>query len=316
MTGAAVVDAPSGHSSRAIEVVDVAPRDGLQNEEVLLSTAVKAELVGRLVGAGLRRVEVTSFVSPARVPAMADAEDLMARLRSTGGPAGVSFIGLVLNQRGVERAVAAGVDEINAVVVATDTFNRRNQGATTAESIAEMGPLVGAAREAGLRVGITIGAAFGCPFEGEVALARLVEVARALADLGIDELALADSIGVAVPIDVAERVAAVREVVGPSLPLRCHFHNTRNTGIANAAAAVDAGVAALDASLGGIGGCPFAPAATGNIATEDLVYLLDRTGVPTGVSLDRLIEGASWLGEQLGRTVPGMVSRAGRFPRA
>ena len=225
------------------------------------------------------------------------------------------YIGLVLNRRGFERALAAGCNEIGMVVVASDTFNKRNQGVTTEESIAawlEIGP---AARAANIRAQVTISAAFGCPFEGEVPAARVVELARRLAAGGAREIALADTIGVAVPSQVNDLVPRVRAAV-PGMPLRCHFHNTRNTGIANAYAAYAAGVETLDGSLGGIGGCPFAPAATGNIPTEDLLYMLERMGVDTGVDLDALLDVASWIQTQLGRPVPGMLLKAGRFPRA
>jgi hydroxymethylglutaryl-CoA lyase len=219
----------------------------------------------------------------------------------------------VLNERGVDRAVAARVDEINTVVVATDTFSRRNQNTTTEGALIAWSAIAGKAANAGIPATVTVAAAFGCPYEGEVPVERLVDVAAAAVEAHPTELVLADTIGVAVPRDVRERVAAVREAIG-DVPLRCHFHNTRNTGMANAYAAVEAGVAVLDASLGGIGGCPFAPRAVGNIPTEDLVYMLDRGGVETGVSLERLITAAEWLAQQLGRDVPGLLSRAGPFP--
>lgn len=294
-----------------MQIVDVAPRDGLQSDPATVSTAAKAELIGRLVDAGVRRIEATSFVHPERVPKMADAEQLMAALAR---PDGVSYIGLVMNRRGLDRALAAGVHEINAVVVCTDTFCRRNQNKTTAEAVAVWNDLAEGARAAGITAGVTLSAAFGCPYEGEVPVGRLSAVAAEAARSRPDEIALADTIGVATPADVTERVAAVREAVGDDIRLRAHFHNTRNTGYANAVAAANAGVTALDASLGGIGGCPFAPAATGNIATEDLVYLLERMGVPTGASLETLCESARWLEELLGHPVPGLLSKAGGFP--
>jgi len=305
----------AGAPARAVTVVEVSPRDGLQNDPSDLPTAAKAELIARTAAAGLRRIEATSFVSPKAVPRMADAEDLVAQLRRRGDLEAVSLIGLVVNQRGVTRAAAAGVDEVNAVVIASDTFSLRNQGETTAASLAQLEDVVGAARAAGLGVSITIGAAFGCPFEGEVPLSRLVDVAGIAGRADPDEITLADTIGVAVPADVTARVTAIRAAVGPSTSLRAHFHNTRNTGMANVIAAVDAGVTALDASLGGIGGCPFAPAATGNIATEDLAYLLGRSDVTTGLSLTRLIASAAWLSEALGHPIPGMLSKAGDFPQ-
>ena len=292
-----------------IEIVEVSPRDGLQNDKVLLPTEAKVALIERLLAAGLRRIEVTSFVNPARVPQMADADALPGRLPQVEG---VSYIGLVMNRRGLDRAVAAGVHEVNAVVVATDTFAQRNQGATTAQTVETA---IEIARASALPVSVTIGAAFGCPFEGEVPIGRVVGIAERLAGSGAVELALADTIGVAGPAEVAERFRAVRAAT-PGLRLRGHFHNTRNTGLANAWAAVEAGVEVLDASLGGIGGCPFAPAATGNVPTEDLVYMLERAGRRTGVDLPLLLEASAWLEGQLGRTLPAMLGKAGLFPPA
>ena len=295
----------------AVEIVDVAARDGLQSDPAMVSTATKVELIGRLVDAGVKRLEAASFVNPKRVPQMADAEAVMAALPRSGD---VTYIGLVMNRRGLDRALAAGVDEVNAVVVLSDTFCERNQGTTTAGAVAVWEDLAAAARDGGIGAGITLSAAFGCPYEGAVPIDRLVATAVEVARAEPTEIAIADSIGVAVPTDVTERVGAVREAVGDGMRLRAHFHNTRNTGYANALAAVDAGVEVLDASLGGIGGCPFAPNATGNIATEDLVYLLERTGVGTGVSLEALCESALWLEEVLDHPVPGYLSKAGGFP--
>lgn len=294
-----------------IELVEVSPRDGLQNEPGVVATATKAELIARLVAAGIRRIEVASFVNPKKVPQMADAEQLLASLPRDPD---VCLTGLVMNRKGLDRAVAAGCDEVGMVVVASDTFNRRNQGASTDESIAAWLEIARAAQAAGVRAQVTISAAFGCPFEGEVSLERVLDIAQRVAEANPHEIAFADTIGVAVPGQVIEVLTRARAVL-PSMPLRCHFHNTRNTGIANAYAAVTAGASALDASVGGIGGCPFAPAATGNIATEDLVYMLERSHIATGVSLGTLIDTAKWLQEQLGRPVPGMLSKAGQFPR-
>jgi len=293
-----------------IEIIEVGPRDGLQNEPGVVATATKVELINRAIAAGIRRIEVTSFVNPKRVPQMADAEAVLAALpRRTD----VQYIGLVLNRKGFERALAAGCTEVGMAVVASDTFNQRNQGVTTDESIAAWSDIARAARAAGLRAQVTISTAFGCPFEGEIPVGRVVDIARRVAEAGPVEIALADTIGVGVPSQVTELVARVREAV-PHVPLRCHFHNTRNTGLANAYAAFQAGVGALDASIGGVGGCPFAPAATGNIPTEDLVYLLSRMGIITGVDLDALIATGRWLESALGRTVPGMLIKAGGFP--
>jgi hydroxymethylglutaryl-CoA lyase len=296
--------------NRRVEIVEVGPRDGLQSEPGVLPTAAKIEFIERAIAAGIRRVEVTSFVNPKRVPQMADAEAVLGGLPRREG---VWYIGLVLNRRGLERAIAAGCNEIGMAVVASDTFNRRNQGVTTDESIAAWLDIAAAARQAGVRPQVTVSAAFGCPFEGEVPVQRVVEIARRVAEAGPFEIALADTIGVGVPAQVLELVGRVREAV-PGVALRCHFHNTRNTGLANAFAAVQAGVTTLDASLGGIGGCPFAPAATGNIPTEDLVYMLQRSGCETGISLAEAIATGRWLQEQLGRPVPGMLVKAGDFP--
>lgn len=297
---------------RPLEIVEVGPRDGLQNEPEALPIATRREFIERVVGCGIRRIEVASFVNPKRVPQMADADELV---RSLPRHAGVHYVGLVLNRRGFDRAIAAGCDEIGMVVVATDTFNQRNQGATTAESVAAWLEMARAAQAAGIRAQVTISAAFGCPYEGEVAPERVVELARNVADGAPIEIAIADSIGAGVPAQVTDLLGRLKQAL-PGMKLRCHFHNTRNTGIANAWAAVEAGVDVLDASIGGIGGCPFAPAATGNIPTEDLLYMLSRMDIRTGVDLGRTIETARWLGQQFGRTVPGLLGRAGVFPAA
>ena len=297
---------------RRVEIVEVGPRDGLQNEPELLPLAAKREFIERAVGCGIRRIEVASFVNPKRVPQMADADELV---RSLPRHAGVRYVGLVLNRRGFERALAAGCDEIGMVVVASDTFNQRNQGATTAESTAAWLEMARAAKQAGMPAQVTISAAFGCPFEGEVAPAKVVALAQALAEGEPIEIAIADSIGAGVPSQVTDLVGRLRDVL-PGMRLRCHFHNTRNTGIANAFAAVEAGVEVLDASIGGIGGCPFAPAATGNIPTEDLLYMLTRMGVETGINLECAIQAAHWLEERFGRRVPGLLTKAGTFPAA
>jgi len=297
-------------ASRHVEIVEVGPRDGLQSEPVVLPTGTKVEFIMRAIRAGLRRIEVASFVNPKRVPQMADAEEV---LKALPPPDGVFYVGLVLNRRGFERAAAAGCNEIGMAVMASDTFNRRNQEASTDESIAAWLDIAAAAHRAGIRPQITVSTAFGCPFEGEMPVERVVEVVRRVAEARPHEIALADTIGAGVPAQVAEIVGRVQEAV-PGVRLRCHFHNTRNTGLANAYAAVQAGVATLDASMGGIGGCPFAPAATGNIPTEDLLYMLQRSGYETGVSLDAAIATGQWLQQQLGRPVPGMLVKAGVFP--
>lgn len=297
-------------AARRIEIVEVGPRDGLQNESTVFSTAAKVEFINRIVAAGTRRIEVASFVHPKRVPQMADAEAVLKALPRRDD---VYYVGLVLNRRGFDRAAAAGCNEIGMAVVASDTFNQRNQGVTTEESIKAWLDIAAAAHAAGIRPQVTVSAAFGCPFEGEVAPAKVVEVAERVAQAAPFEIAIADTIGVGAPNQVTDLLGRLTDAL-PGMPLRCHFHNTRNTGLANAYAAVEAGATVLDASVGGIGGCPFAPAATGNIPTEDLLYMLDRMGVSTGVDLDVTLATSRWLQDQLGRAVPGMLVKAGGFP--
>jgi hydroxymethylglutaryl-CoA lyase len=299
-----------GMAARRIEIVEVGPRDGLQNESTVFSTAAKVEFINRIIAAGTRRVEVASFVHPKRVPQMADAEAVLKALPRRDD---VYYVGLVLNRRGFDRAAAAGCNEIGMAVVASDTFNQRNQGVTTEESIKAWLDIAAAAHAAGIRPQVTVSAAFGCPFEGEVAPAKVVEVAERVAQAAPFEIAIADTIGVGAPNQVADLLGRLTDAL-PGMPLRCHFHNTRNTGLANAYAAVEAGAMVLDASVGGIGGCPFAPAATGNIPTEDLLYMLQRMGISTGVDLDVTLATSRWLQDQLGRAVPGMLVKAGGFP--
>lgn len=298
-------------TQRTIEIVEVSPRDGLQNESLQVSRADKLELIRRAIDTGARRIEVTSFVNPRKVPQLADAEELCAQLPERDD---VTYIGLVLNRRGAERAIATGrIDELGAVCVASDTFAMRNQGQTADESVAVAIEAMDLARQAGRTGQITIAVAFGCPFEGEVPLDRVVDIARRCAQSGAREIALADTIGVAVPAQVAEAVRRVRDAVAP-LPVRIHLHNTRNTGLANVWAAVEAGVSMVDASLGGLGGCPFAPGAAGNVPTEDVVYLLERSGIATGIDLQRAVSTVEWFSGVMGRSLPGMVSKAPPFP--
>ena len=293
-----------------VQVYEVGPRDGLQNEQAVVPVEVKAEFVRRLLAAGLTTVELTSFVPAKWVPQLADAEELLALLGDLPGRHPV----LVPTDRGLDRALAAGVDEVNVVVCVSDTFSRKNQNMSTDEAVRTAADVVVRARDAGLVTTVTLATAFGCPFEGEVDLDRVAAVAREVSSSGPDELCLADTVGVGVPTQVHELTGLVREHVEADPALRFHFHNTRNTGFANAAAAVDAGVTVLDASAGGIGGCPFAPAATGNIATDDLVYLLERMGHGTGVDLPTLMPTAGFLAEQLQHEVPALLPRAGTFP--
>lgn len=294
-----------------VSIIEVGPRDGLQSEPEVLPTAVKIEFITRALDAGIRRLEVSSFVHPKRVPQMADAEDV---IRGLPAREGVTYIGLVLNRKGFERAQATGIHEIGMAVVASDTYNQRNQGVPTSESVKAWIDIARAAKAAGIRANVMISSAFGCPYEGEIPVARILELVDQVMEGEPVELGIADSIGVAVPAQVTELLGAVM-ARAPGVPIRCHFHNTRNTGIANAQAAIAAGVASLDASIGGIGGCPFAPAATGNIPTDDLLYMLDRSGIHTGVSLEKIIATSQWLQEQLGRSTPAMLPKAGMFPQ-
>jgi hydroxymethylglutaryl-CoA lyase len=298
-------------AANMVEVVEVGPRDGLQSETQVLSTDDKVEFIRRLAAAGLSRIEVASFVNPKRVPQMADAEAVLAALPRASSPS--RYIGLVLNKKGFDRALAAGCAEVGMAIAATESFSQRNQGCSVDEGVATWLEIAAAARAAGIRAQITISTAFGCPFEGEVPASRVRDIALKLAAGEPDEIAVADTIGVAVPTQITEVFSLLRETL-PDLRLRAHFHNTRNTGIANAYAAVEAGVRTLDASCGGIGGCPFAPAATGNIPTEDLVYMLHRMGYETGVDLPALLETSRWLQGKLDHAVPGMVVKAGLFP--
>jgi len=295
----------------SVGIVEVSPRDGLQDEPTVVATGAKVELVERALDAGITRVEVASFVRADRVPAMADAEQVLAGI---GRRPGVRLSGLVLNERGLHRALDAGVDEVNFVVLATETFSQRNQGMGVDDALDAWAGVAAGARAAGVGATVTLGASFGCPYEGPVDAATVRRIARRAAESGPGEIALADTIGCAVPPEVASLVGEVGADTG--LPVRVHLHNSRNTGFANALAAIEAGAATLDASIGGIGGCPFAPGATGNVATEDLVHLLDRLGVETGVALDPLLEAARWLEGVLGHAVPGQVLRAGPFPPA
>ena len=296
----------------SLEIIEVGPRDGLQNEKELFSTAQKVELIRRSLASGVRRIEVASFVHPKVVPQMADAEAVCQQLTAQKG---LTFIGLVLNERGLERAIATGkINEVGCVAVATDGFGTANQNMTAAESIEVCQRIIRRAREAGIPAQVTISVAFGCPFDGDVEVSHVAELARRLATAEPTEIALADTIGVASPRQVKRTIRAVRQNLGVDIPLRVHFHNTRNTGIANAYAAVEEDVCRLDASVGGIGGCPFAPRATGNIATEDLIFMLQRSGIRVAPDLDATIATAQWLETQLGRSVPGMVSKAGAFP--
>ncbi len=288
-------------------LVDVAPRDGLQNEERRLSTAAKLELIERIAAAGVKAIEVTSFVSAAKVPQMAGADEVASLApHSTFDP-----IALVVNDRGFDRAVAAGLRHVRLVVAATDTMNSRNANRLPAETMAAYRPLFERASGLGVRTIGVVAVAFGCPFEGAVDPGRALDLGAQFVALGATEVDFADTVGMAVPTQVERMLHRARREYGPDVRLGVHLHNTRNTGIANAYAAVTAGVDVIDASTGGAGGCPFAPRATGNIPMEDLVFMLEGMGIDTGIDLERLIETAVWLEGILERPLPGMLMKAG-----
>lgn len=297
--------------SSKIQIVEVGPRDGLQNEDVILSTRDKLALIESLLDSGVTRIETVSFAHPDYVPQLADAEAVMAGIEKRPD---VSYIGLIMNWRGWLRAIETKVDEVNIPLFASNTFNVKNQGVPTAASLEVVRSVVTDAHDRGIAVTATIGTAWGCPFEGEVPLEHLLDAVRGANEAGVDEIAIADTIGVADPWSVHERLTRVIDEVGDT-QLRVHFHDTRNTGIANTFAAIKTGVNTIDSSVGGIGGCPFAPAATGNIGTEDLVYMLNRAGFHHGVSLDSLLDVSAVLQSLLGKPVPAMLSRAGDFPQ-
>lgn len=304
MTGTAV-QAPH------VEIVEVSARDGLQNESVLLDTAHKIALVEQAAAAGAKRIEVTSFVRPDRVPQMADAEAVLAGITRTPG---VSYAGLVLNTRGAERAVDAGVDELNYVVPTTDAFGRSNQGVSVAQAVAELEGVARVAARAGLPLSVTVAVAFGCPYQGDVSTGQVAGVVRDVLRVGgVHELALADTIGAGVPAEVHERFAVVAALT--DLPLRAHFHDTRRTGLANALAALAEGVRILDSSAAGLGGCPFAPGAAGNVATEDLAWLLERSGYRSGIDIAAITVAGAQVCARLGTIPRSGVGAAGAFPR-
>jgi isopropylmalate/homocitrate/citramalate synthase len=284
----------------SVTICDVGPRDGLQNEAKTLEPAVRAELVNRLASTGLSKIEAASFVNPERVPQMADAENVVAAIERRGG---LVYAGLVLNQTGYERFAATDLDELHFTLAATETFNRRNANRSVDESVEELRGI-----ESERPVSVSISVSFGCPFEGEVDPAAVLRVAERSVDAGAQEIVFADTIGVGVPRQVRELLAGAR---GLGVPVGVHLHDTRNTAVANAYAALDGGATVFESSVGGLGGCPFAPRATGNVATEDLVYLFHGEGLETGIDLDALIGVAEWLEGVLGRSLPGSVYRAG-----
>ena len=308
-----LTDSMTQETPAFVNILEVGPRDGLQNESEIISTADKLGLINRLLNAGVRRIEVASFVHPARVPQMADAEAVIAGLPDRDD---VSYIGLCLNKRGVLRGLATregnkrGIDEAGCVVVASDTFDQKNQGQTIKQGIKENREMIRFAKAEGLQAQVTISAAFGCPFEGAVKPETVLHIAEEMAAEDPLEIALADTIGVGVPAQVTDLFGRLRELLPDHIAMRAHFHDTRNTGIANAWAAAQAGVSTLDSSLGGLGGCPFAPNATGNIATEDLINLLDRSGIGHDLDLRKAITTNQWFETILGRPLPSLVARA------
>ena len=297
--------------SSDIEIVDVTARDGLQNESYSFSTEDKLELITKSLEAGARRLEVASFAHPKYVPQMADAEAVIGGLPKSDD---VTYIGLAMNERGVDRALKTDIDEIGLVVVATDTFAQKNQNQTRNGSVEMACSMIEKVKSEGRRVNVTIAASLGCPFEGEVRVETVLDMSKRLSHAGPDEISLADTVGVGNPWHVKDLFSKVRAEL-PNMPLRAHFHNTRNTGLANIYAAIEAGINTFDVSIGGIGGCPFAPAATGNVPSEDVIYMLECYGIKTGMSLDKVIKIAQWLTVKMGKQLPGMVSRAGGFPQ-
>jgi hydroxymethylglutaryl-CoA lyase len=293
-----------------VSLLEVGPRDGLQSEPKILPTDVKRDFIIKTMDAGIKQIEVTSFVHPKKVPQMADAEKLVESLPDRED---VSYIGLIMNQRGFERARDCGIDEVGMVIVSTDTYNMKNQNVVTQESIDNWLRIASDAKSAGIRTNVIIACSFGCPYEGEVDPELIASIAEKVLEGEPNILGLADSVGVAVPNQVKKTFSLIKELA-PNIPLRTHLHNTRNTGLANAAAAIEAGVTIIDASTGGIGGCPFAPKATGNIPMDDLLYMLDRSGIETGVNLKKIVSNSEWLEEKLEHSVPAMVPKAGIFP--
>lgn len=295
-----------------IEIVDVTARDGLQNESVMFSTEDKLRLIDGILATGAKRIEVASFAHPKYVPQMADAEAVIEGLPRRDD---VTYIGLVMNERGVDRALKTDIDEIGLVAAASDTFGLKNQGQTRDGSVDMACEMIRRVKAEGCTVSVTIATSFGCPFDGETDPADVIHMVRSIAAETPREIALADTIGVGNPWQVKDLFAACMSAA-PDMSFRAHFHNTRNTGLANVHAAMEAGVKTIDVSIGGIGGCPFAPAATGNVPAEDVVYMLHRGGYTTGLDLPKIMETANWLSEKMDKTLPGMVTKAGIFPKA
>ncbi len=302
-------------STPTVQIVEVSPRDGLQNESERVSTADKIALIVKLIEIGARRIEVASMVNPRRVPQMADAEAVIAGLPDDPR---VSYTALCLNERSVDRAIASrqaarGVDEAGCVLVATDRFGVANQGQTVADGVAANRAMIAKAKHAGLRAQVTIAAAFGCPFEGRVPQERVLDLAEAMVEAGAQELAFADTIGVGVPVQVGEMVERAFDRLGREFPVRVHLHDTRGMAPANAWAAYLAGCRIFDSALGGLGGCPFAPGAAGNVATEELIYLFDQSDIECGIALTPALAANRWFAGVMGRPLPSRVGRAGDF---
>lgn len=320
------------HMPSHVTITDVAPRDGLQNEPGVLPVATRVELIARLARAGVPRIEIGAFVNPTQVPQMAGTAHVCAGLqrleigcwRSSRATAPLApdlqslasdpqFTALIPNLKGYELALAAGLRHVRLVLAASESLNQANFRRSVAGSLADFAQIAARAQSDGLAFGVAIGASFGCPFEGHVPPGRVLDLARHLVDLGVDEIVLADTTGMAVPTQVYDLCAhMLAETAGvPNLMVTVHFHNTRNTGYANAYAALQAGITSFDASLGGIGGCPFAPRAVGNIATEDLAHMLNGAGVMTGIDLEALIAASDWLSGEMGKDLPALVGKAG-----
>jgi hydroxymethylglutaryl-CoA lyase len=294
-----------------VHIYEVGPRDGLQNEPNIWSVEERVNLIDQLGQTGISSIEAVSFVNPKQVPQMADAEIVMAKIKR---PSGLHLAGLALNMRGVERAIDCGVDEVRCVVVASETFNQKNQGKDINATMIDFEAIADRVHKEGLRFSLGIAAAFGCPFEGIVEVSKVVSIAKRMNALDPANIWVADTIGCAVPTQVETLLESLVDAIGEDLPLGCHFHNTRNTGYANAINAINHGATFLDSSIGGIGGCPFAPQATGNIATEDLAYMLRNMNIETGIDLEQLMNVSTHVGKQLGIYLPGQLARAGAFP--
>lgn len=295
-------------AEQMIELCEVGPRDGIQNEKVLLTTGQKVEMIERAIGAGVRKVEAVSFVNPKVVPQMADAETVVDQLEKREG---TEIAGLVLSASGIDRALSTSIDRLHATLAVSDTFNKKNARRTTQEGINE---LTHSLKEAKGERPFTavLATSFGCPYEGEVAEKQVIQAAEDFVKAGADSVVLADTTGMANPISVKERVASVQKAVGEDIKLGLHFHNTRGLGLANVFAGYEAGITRFDASIGGLGGCPFAPNAVGNVSSEDMIHMFEEMGVPTGVDLDKMIDLARQIEYWMGKPLDGMVMKAGK----